>query len=588
MNRLTHLALLPVAALVMGFQDAGEIEIEPVPPPAELRSEAFVAAQYAQISAAAAAVDKVTARFSAGGGELALLEQQRDEKLAELQAVDRQFTALIERGDQVSEEQRRELAERRRAIREDVTAIEERINTEFPQYFELTRPKPLDVAQAQALLNDDEALLMVLVADDASYVWGVTRDKADWIRSEKMNEKALAAAVAKLRSSMGVKDTRSGAPVDLSGGQQETDAGTLTTYAAQPFDRKLAYEIYSELIAPLQDTIGGKDVLLTNVSGALTALPLGLLVTESPEGADNDPNALRRTGWLIDTYALAELPSVSSLRALRCLLIARKEDAHPGCATASGSDNYARSSRGGVSLAGYGAPTLRGEPGDTDNDTDPGDAYDGQLADTEALRSLSKLPHAKLELESLGKTFGSAAKIVTGDEATESAVKASKEIASARFIVFSTHGLLATEVGDVAEPGLVFTPPAPDAKSEQDDGLLTASEAATLDLAADLVVLSACNTAAGSGEPGAEGLSGLARAFLFAGARSLMVSHWAVSDEATSLLMQTTFRQLESGDIASRARALQTAMQQVRNTSDGSFVNPVFWAPFSLVGEPGA
>ena len=235
-----------------------------------------------------------------------------------------------------------------------------------------------------------------------------------------------------------------------------------------------------------------------------------------------------------------------------------------------------------------GAPTLTGNPATTENAGDAEKAYDGQLADTEALRGLSKLPHAKIELENLGKTFGSAAKIVTGDQATESAVKQSKEIEQARFVVFSTHGLLATEVGSVAEPGLVFTPPSADAKSETDDGLLTASEAAALNLAADLVVLSACNTAAGSGEPGAEGLSGLARAFLFAGARSLMVSHWAVSDRATSLLMQNTFSQLQDGDVASRARALQTAMQEVRNYPDFTMVNPVFWAPFTLVGEPGA
>ena len=195
MNRLARYALLPLAPLLIAAQDPGEIEIEPVPPPEELRSEAFVAAQYAQISSAAAAVDKVTARFSAGDNALAQLEQQRDEKLAELQAIDRQFTALIERGDQVSEEQRRELAERRRSVREEVTAIEDRINTDFPQYFELTRPKPLAIAQAQALLNEDEAMLVVLVADDASYVWGLTRDKADWIRSEAMNEKALAEAI---------------------------------------------------------------------------------------------------------------------------------------------------------------------------------------------------------------------------------------------------------------------------------------------------------------------------------------------------------------------------------------------------------
>lgn len=589
MTRISRLLLPPLLALgLMGQAEADTtepaIEVEPVPPVDQLRSEAFVAAQYSLISGAAAAVDRVTARFTSGSGGLADLEKQRDEKLAELNVIDRQFSALIEQGA-ADDTQRRALTEKRRAVRAEIDDIEARISEDFPQYFELTRPKPLEVREAQALLNEDEAMLMVLVSDDASYIWGITRDKADWARSETLSTTTLAEKVKALRASMEVDQSR--------GRRREPAPDTAAALEPQAvaFDRKLAHELYRELIAPLEPVIGDKQVLLTNVTGALTSLPLALLVTEEPSGDDRDNLTLVETKWLSDRFALAELPSVSSLRALRCLLISSKAAAHPGCSKIAISNNHARAVSGDVVLAGYGAPTLLGGTGAT-RAIDPeqaGDMYDGKLADTEKLRQMAYLDAAKAELERLGQQFGKRAAIIIGDDATETAVKQSEVIPRSRFLVFSTHGLLATEVGDNAEPGLVFTPPPAAQKSELDDGLLTASEAAQLRIAADLVVLSACNTAAGDGKPGAEGLSGLARAFFFAGARSMLVSHWAVSDQATSLLMQQTFANIEDGDIAGRARALQAAMKAVREGGSlYQFASPKYWAAFTLVGEPGA
>ena len=100
-----------------------------------------------------------------------------------------------------------------------------------------------------------------------------------------------------------------------------------------------------------------------------------------------------------------------------------------------------------------------------------------------------------------------------------------------------------------AEPGLILTPPAKgtsDAKAlERDDGFLTASEIATLKLDADWVILSACNTAGASGET-AEALSGMARAFFYAGARALLVSHWEVGSDAAVKLTTRAFAELKA------------------------------------------
>jgi len=105
-------------------------------------------------------------------------------------------------------------------------------------------------------------------------------------------------------------------------------------------------------------------------------------------------------------------------------------------------------------------------------------------------------------------------------------------------------------------------------------------------LNADFVVLSACNTAAGE-KPGAEALSGLARAFFYAGARSLVVSHWEVDSEATVALMDGLFAALKADPGLSHAEALRSSMlQMIGSPSKPEFSQPAFWAPFVIVGEP--
>ena len=159
------------------------------------------------------------------------------------------------------------------------------------------------------------------------------------------------------------------------------------------------------------------------------------------------------------------------------------------------------------------------------------------------------------------------------------------QLAQYRVVHFATHGALAGQVQGNAEPGLLLTPPA--TASEEDDGYLTASEIAGLKLDADWVILSACNTAAG-GAQGAEALSGLARAFIYAQARALLVSHWEVNSDATVKLITGAMRRLAGNKSIGRAEAMRQSMLALIDKGEPRKAHPAFWAPFVLVGEGGA
>ena len=216
-------------------------------------------------------------------------------------------------------------------------------------------------------------------------------------------------------------------------------------------------------------------------------------------------------------------------------------------------------------------------------------AIRGAIADIAVLRkALPALPETANELKRVAASVkASDADVVLGPDATETRVKQSK-LDQYRIVYFATHGLLAGEVSQFAklnaEPALVLSLPAK--PTELDDGLLTASEVAQLKLSADWVVLSACNTAAGD-KPGAEALSGLARAFFYAGGRSLLVSHWEVETNSAVALMTGTFAALAANPKLSHGEALrQSMLAMINHPQQPNLVEPKYWAPFVVVGEP--
>jgi CHAT domain-containing protein len=206
-------------------------------------------------------------------------------------------------------------------------------------------------------------------------------------------------------------------------------------------------------------------------------------------------------------------------------------------------------------------------------------ASTGRRSPTRCRRLLDTADELKAVANKLGAALGD---IHLGSDASETVVKRTA-LADYRVVYFATHGLVAGDVAGLGEPSLALT--LPRQPTELDDGLLTASEVAQLRLNADWVVLSACNTAAAD-KPGAEALSGLARAFFYAGARALLVSHWSVDSEAATRLTTSTFAILKADPKLGRAEALRGAILAYMNDRTSPLnAYPAFWGPFSIIGE---
>ena len=159
-----------------------------------------------------------------------------------------------------------------------------------------------------------------------------------------------------------------------------------------------------------------------------------------------------------------------------------------------------------------------------------------------------------------------------------------------RIIAFATHGLLPGDLNGLTQPALALT--APQVAGVGGDGLLRMEEILALKLDADWVILSACNTGAGTSS-GAEALSGLGRSFFYAGARSLLITNWSVYSVAARELVEDLFKRQAIEPSLSRSEALRQAMMALVDnggySKDGAtlytYAHPVFWAPYSIIGE---
>jgi CHAT domain-containing protein len=211
------------------------------------------------------------------------------------------------------------------------------------------------------------------------------------------------------------------------------------------------------------------------------------------------------------------------------------------------------------------------------------------------LAMLPRLPDTADELKSIALALqADPAKVLKlGKDANEDAVK-TMDLSGFKVLAFATHGLVPGELNGLTQPALALSAPA--VAGVEGDGLLTMEEILTLKLDADWVVLSACNTGAGSGA-GAEAASGLGRAFFYAGTRAILVTNWSVHSQSARQLVADLFKRQADDPKLTRGEALRQAMMALVDGpgylgADGktefAYAHPLFWAPYSIIGDGGA
>jgi CHAT domain-containing protein len=525
-------------AEVIPYLDALEVSAaaNPAARPA-LRAEAFAAAQLAQRSETARFLAQSSARLaSAGGNERVANSLRRREDLdLEIRSLLTERDAALSAGRNATDLDRR-IAERR-AAREEAEAD---VLAAAPEYRAL-RDEAISAQDASNRLGPREVLVQIVLGPQHSYALALRRGQPVQVARLALNEVEAGRLVRSIRSAMDAELGRDGTPA--------------------PFNAAASAELYDRLLRPVEASFEGADSLVVVPDGPLLSLPFGLLLTGPVEGGN-----LAAAPWLIRRQAVAHAPSVQALVTQRARAPA---------------SNAAQPYIGfGDFIPATQAQLNRSFP----RDRCANDATQAAL--------LGRLPGFAREIQLAASVMGPGSQRRLGREFTAESVQQT-QLDQFRVVHFATHGLLPNDLSCLTEPSIMVSNPPnlPDAGR----AFLTSSAILRLRMDADLVILSACNTAGpaggGSSDQSAEALSGLARAFFVAGARGLLATHWLANDVAATVLM-TRMLAIQNGTEPgtaglSSAQALQRAQLGLIEASAGgiSLAHPYYWAAFALIGD---
>ena len=458
---------------------------------------------------------------------------------------------------------------------QEIQTLHQTLKQKSPEYSQYLAPEPLNLTQAQALLKPQEALLLWAVGHDNAFLMVVPYQQAPQFFSLNTDQVQLAKILNRT--------------------QPHGFLQTLTD-PTQPFDTQMAYALYQIIFAPAESVLTHTTHLLLVPDNSTQDIPFPALLTSA--ASTNTPDhatEYAELAWFINRYAISYLPSARALADLQQTLT-------PTVAKPSS-----------TAFVGFADPILYG-----DNHTTKTavllnqmltDMQDTSATDSPYLKKpsllathLTPLPETATEIQHIAQLLPhSTTALFLQAQATETQLKMlnqTGQLQQANLLMFATHALLpadrpTNQAFYALEPALVLTPPSQG--SANDDGYLTASEIARLNLHAEWVILSACKTGTVTARDASTGLSQLAQAFFMAGARSVLAAQWNIRSQATTRFMTQLFEHLQH--TPHRAKALQYTMQTMSHQPSQCGLwcllggekplnpaHPALWAGFTIYG----
>ncbi len=505
-----------------------------------LLAEMFTAAQLAQGGITSQQIAQATARLS---------ENSRDPKVADAirrrQDASSRLSDLYRKRDELADAQRqgatiapnatadadldKQIGDAQTALAEADAALQEA----SPNYGQLVQ-QVVPAKDVFAALHPNEAFAAITLSDEDGWVF-LLRNGAITVSRIDGGFKQVAELVRRVRAGI-----------------------ELTTNGLPPFDIADAQKLYQMTLGGVASSLDGVKALIVAPAGPLLSLPFEVLLTGAAE-----PTNLAEAPWLVRKFTLTHVPAPSNFVSLR---------------------KVAAGSRATRPWFGFGdfRPVTLAQAEKTFSGAGCGDS-------AKLLASLPPLPYARKELDAARALLGAdASDELLGPAFTAEAVLKTR-LKYYRILQFSTHALLPAELRCQSEPAIVTSAPANAASAS--GALLTATSVVGLDLDADLVILSACNSGGPGGTTAGESLSGLARAFFYAGARSLAVTHWSVNDQVAAFLVADTLRRTRENPNLGTTGALRDAqLAMLADAGKGlpaEIAHPFFWAPFAVIGEGG-
>ena len=487
-----------------------------------------------------------------------LLERERQLREAIADKAERQIRIL---SGKHTEEEAALAAKEIDAFTNEYEQIQTRIRQASPRYSALTQPQPLDLKAVQERVLDDETLLLeYALGEKRSFLWAVTRSSINGFELPARRE--VESAVRHLYDLLTERDRAV---------KNETPQQRRLRLARSDAEYPSAAAALSNiLLSPVASRLGTKRLLIVG-EGLLQYVPFAALPDPTSEGnlninKGNDQPLPRASRPLVLDHEIVNLPSASVLAVLR-----RENEGRPTAPK---------------TLAVFADPVFQNDDpriaGAAKNrltEAQRESSYDdaNRSATESGLEGFIRLRFSRQEAEEIARLAPQEKRFEALDFVASRQTASRPDLGQYRIVHFATHGLINNQHPELS--GIVLS--LVNEKGQPENGFLRLYDIFNLKLGADLVVLSACQTALGKEIKG-EGLVGLTRGFMYAGAPRVVASLWQVEDRASAELMKR-FYQGVLGQGLRPAAALRAAQVSMQN--DNRWRAPHYWAAFTLQGE---